>query len=68
MPVAITLLVTVVVGLVALRLFAGRAAISQLICALPIAGKLWYWSGAAEGLRAIGLLVETGFPCRRRWN
>jgi len=62
MPVAVTLLVSVVVGLVVLRLFAGRAAISQLICALPIAGKLWYWSGAAEGLRAIGLLVENRIP------
>jgi len=61
-PVTLTLLVAVTLGLVVLRVFAGRAAISQLIAALPIAGKLWYWSGAAEGLRAMGLLVENRVP------
>lgn len=62
LPVAITLLVTIVIGVLVLRLFAGQAAISQLINALPIAGKLWHWSAAAEGLRAIGLLVENQIP------
>ena len=62
LPVAVTLLVTVVLGLVILRVFAGQAAISQLVSALPIAGKLCHWSAAAEGLRAIGLLVENQIP------
>jgi type IV pilus assembly protein PilC len=62
LPVAVTLLVTVILGLVILRVFAGQAAISQLINALPFAGKLCHWSAAAEALRAIGLLVENQIP------
>jgi type II secretory pathway component PulF len=61
-PVTITSLVTLVVGLVVLRFLGGRAALSQLMAALPITGKLWYWSGAAEGLRGVGLLVENRIP------
>lgn len=49
-------------GVFAVRLFGGRAATSQLIGALPLAGKIWYWSGSVEGLRAVGLLVENDIP------
>lgn len=52
----------IVLGLGAVRLFGGRGAYSQLVGALPIVGKLWYWSGSAEGLRAVGLLVENQIP------
>ena len=62
LPATITLLVSIVFGLIVLRVFAGRAAISQLISALPVAGKLWHWSGTAEGLRGVGLLVENRIP------
>ena len=62
LPVTIVVTITVVLGLLILRLFGGRVAISQLIAALPLVGKLSYWSGSAEGLRAIGLLVENQIP------
>ena len=62
MPLGLSGLAVVVLGLVAVRLFGGRRAYSQLMGALPIIGKLWYWSGSAEGLRALGLLVENQIP------
>ena len=52
----------IVLGAGAVRLFGGGGAYSQLVGALPIVGKLWYWSGSAEGLRAVGLLVENQIP------
>ena len=54
--------VAIVLGVGAVRLFGGGGAYSQLVGALPIVGKLWYWSGSAEGLRAVGLLVENQIP------
>jgi type II secretory pathway component PulF len=62
LPVTIVGFVSVAVALLVLRVFGGRAAISRLIGALPLIGKLWHWSGAAEGLRALGLLVENQIP------
>ena len=76
MPLTLSELAVVVLGLVAVRLFGGRRAYSQLMGAIPIVGKLWYWSGSAEGLRALGLLVENQIPlpqapypgCRRHFG
>ena len=61
-PMTIGTVVTLLLGFTAVRLFGGRAACSRLLGALPLVGKLWYWSGSAEGLRAVGLLVENQVP------
>jgi type II secretory pathway component PulF len=62
LPGLIVGIATLVIGLLLLRLCGGREALSQFMGALPLFGKLWYWSGSAEGLRAIGLLVENQIP------
>jgi type II secretory pathway component PulF len=62
LPLSICAIVVVLLGLGIVRLFGGSRAISQLIGALPLFGKLWFWSGSAEGLRALGLLVENQIP------
>lgn len=61
-PLVMVTIVAIVLGVAAVRLFGGGGAYSQLVGALPIVGKLWYWSGSAEGLRAVGLLVENQVP------
>jgi type IV pilus assembly protein PilC len=62
MPQLMVVVVVVVVSLGAVRLFGGRRTFSQLMGGLPLVGKLWYWSGSAEGLRAVGMLVENQVP------
>ncbi|MFN0020643.1 MAG: type II secretion system F family protein [Pirellulaceae bacterium] len=62
MPQLLVVFAAVVLGLGAVRLFGGRGAFSQLVGALPLVGKLWYWSGSAEGLRAVGMLIENQVP------
>jgi type II secretory pathway component PulF len=61
-PLSLLGLAVLLLGLASVRLFGGNRAYSQLMGALPILGKLWYWSGSAEGLRALGLLVENHVP------
>jgi type II secretory pathway component PulF len=51
-----------IVGLVVLRLFAGRAGWSWLISSLPLIGPAWHWTGVAEMLRGLGLLVDHRVP------
>jgi type II secretory pathway component PulF len=50
----------VVVGLTAIgvRLFGGRAGWSLMLTSLPILGRNWHWTGVAEMLRCLSLLVE----------
>ncbi len=55
-------------GLGGVRLLGGRRGFSQLLGALPLVGKLWYWSGSAEGLRAVGMLVENQVPLPKALN
>ena len=62
LPQLLVVSAAIVLGVGAVRLFGGRSAFSQLAGALPLVGKLWYWSGSAEGLRAVGMLVENQIP------
>jgi type IV pilus assembly protein PilC len=50
------------VGLVVLRLVAGKAGWSWLISCLPLIGPAWHWTGVAEMLRGLGLLLEHRVP------
>lgn len=50
------------VALVVLRLVAGRAGWSWLISCLPLVGPAWHWTGVAEMLRGLGLLLEHRIP------
>jgi type II secretory pathway component PulF len=60
------LLVTVAgvtaLGLVALRTIGGRAAWSWLMTNLPLVGPAWHWTGSAEMLRCLSLLVRHDVP------
>lgn len=49
-------------GLIILRLVGGRAAWSFLISQLPLVGPTWHWTGSAEFLRNLSLLVEHSLP------
>jgi type II secretory pathway component PulF len=51
----------VATGLAA-RLFGGPAGWSWLITNLPLIGSAWHWTGVAEMLRCLGLLVEHRVP------
>jgi type IV pilus assembly protein PilC len=47
---------------VAARLFGGRTGWSWLMTNLPLIGNAWHWTGVAEMLRSLGLLVEHRVP------
>ena len=49
-------------GLLVLRLFAGRAGWSWLMTMMPLIGPAWHWTGVAEMLRGLGLLVDHRVP------
>ena len=49
-------------GLVVLRLIGGRVAWSWMISQLPLVGPTWHWTGSAEMLRNLSLLVEHSIP------
>ncbi|MCI0361901.1 MAG: type II secretion system F family protein [Planctomycetaceae bacterium] len=51
-----------VVLLILLRLIGGRAAWSWMITQLPLVGGTWHWTGVAEMLRSLALLVEHQVP------
>jgi type II secretory pathway component PulF len=44
------------------RLIGGRAAWSALVANLPFIGRAWHWTGVAEMLRGLALLVEHHVP------
>lgn len=46
----------------AVRLFVGRAGVSRVVSSLPIIGKLWHWSGTAELLRLLALMLDEHLP------
>jgi type II secretory pathway component PulF len=48
--------------LIALRVLAGPAAWSMMISQLPLIGPAWHWTGVAEMLRCLGLLIERSVP------
>ncbi len=48
--------------LVLLRLVGGRAAWSWMMTQLPLVGSTWHWTGVAEMLRSLALLVEHQIP------
>jgi type II secretory pathway component PulF len=41
-----------------IRVLGGRAGWSQAVTFVPVVGNLWHWSGVAEMLRVLGLLVD----------
>jgi len=45
-----------------LRLLGGASAWYWALSQVPLVGKVWHWSAAAEGLRVAGLLVEQQMP------
>jgi len=51
-----------IVALAGLRLFGGRAAWSWLMTNLPLVGPTWHWTGVAELLRCLSLLVQHHVP------
>ena len=44
------------------RVFGGRSGWSWLITNLPLIGHAWHWTGVAEMLRCLSLLVEHRVP------
>jgi type IV pilus assembly protein PilC len=58
-PFVAGLLLAVAVGT---RVFGGRAGWSALVTNLPMIGPAWHWTGVAEMLRGLGLLVEHRVP------
>jgi type II secretory pathway component PulF len=51
-----------VVMLVPLRLIGGRVAWSWTLSQLPLIGGTWHWTGVAEALRSLSLLIEHRVP------
>jgi type II secretory pathway component PulF len=49
-------------ALLALRIVGGRSAWSWMMSQLPLIGGTWHWTGVAEVLRSLGLLVEHRVP------
>lgn len=62
LPVVLLIGAVALIGLLLVRVGGGAAPFTRLLTAMPLVGKLWYWSGSAEGLRALGLLVENQVP------
>jgi type IV pilus assembly protein PilC len=46
----------------AIRLLGGKAGWSWLVSIVPLLGRIWHWTGVAEMLRGLGLLVEKRIP------
>lgn len=57
-----SVLIVGAVGLLAVRLIGGRVGWSILISNLPLMGQAWHWTGVAEMLRCLALLVEQRIP------
>jgi general secretion pathway protein F len=49
---------TLVAVLVALRLIGGASGWSWLMTNLPLIGPVWHWTGAAEMLRSLSLMID----------
>ena len=47
---------------VSVRVIGGRSGWSWLISSTPLLGPVWHWSGVAEMLRGLGLLVQYRVP------
>lgn len=60
--ISLAVLSAAAVGWLAVRLIGGAAASSRLITGLPLIGKLWWWTGAADCYRGLGLLTARGVP------
>ena len=61
-PVLSTSLAAVVIVAAVARLLGGRAGWSWLVGNLPLVGQAWHWTGVAEMLRCLSLLVEHRVP------
>ena len=53
---------SLVLVLIALRLIFGGAGWSWLLTNVPLLGPVWHWTGAAEMLRSLSLLVDHRVP------
>lgn len=53
---------TLAVIALGIRLIGGKAGWSRAVTAIPVFGDLWNWSGVAEMLRGLRLLVESEIP------
>jgi len=51
-----------IITLLLLRLIGGRATWSWMMTQLPVVGSTWHWTGVAEMLRSLALLVEHQIP------
>lgn len=51
-----------IVCVIALRLLFGAAGWSLIVTSTPVIGMPWHWSGVAEALRLLGLMVEHRVP------
>jgi len=51
-----------IVAAIAMRLFGGRVGWSWLMTNLPLVGTNWHWTGVAEMLRCLSLLVQRRVP------
>jgi len=58
-PLVVGLLVAICIGT---RLIGGRAGLSCLVTNLPLIGPAWHWTGVAEMLRCLSLLVGYRVP------
>jgi len=61
-PVLSTSLAAIVIVAAVARLLGGRAGWSWMIGNLPLIGPAWHWTGVAEMLRCLSLLVEHRVP------
>ena len=59
---AVSVLVTLLVVSLGIRVLGGAAAWSRTVAAMPVFGDLWHWSNVTEMLRSLRLLVESRVP------
>jgi type II secretory pathway component PulF len=55
-------LIATLVLAIAARVVGGRVGWSWLVSNMPLLGPVWHWSGVAEMLRGLGLLVQYRIP------
>jgi type II secretory pathway component PulF len=61
-PMLVLLVGSALATAVAARVFGGRAGWSWLLTNLPLVGNAWHWTGVAETLRCLSLLVQHRVP------
>ncbi len=54
--------VAIALGALAVRIIGGRSGWSLVVSSVPLIGNPWHWTGVAEMLRGLALLVEHRVP------